>query len=416
MKKQLHQLYKVITIIIIIILIVPSLFTQSTRAGLTDDLEKQINEKQSQIKELEKKVAELKNSIKDKQQQQTTLKKQIGLLEGQIAELESEIQLIREKINTANLEIQKLNAEISQKENDISAQKEYLTMAIRTINEYDQETPFEMVLKNSSFSDFLNQIQYIETLQEAVQDNLISIKNLKTELEGSRQQQEEFRGKLQVLNIELTGKNLALGFQKDDKEDLLTTTKNQEKKYQTQLQELQRMRQEIQKEIYSLEDKLRLAIDPSSIPKAKRGLLEWPLKNGLTQGYGPTSETGFINNVYSFHNGIDIGASIGDPVRAAYDGTINGVGNDGKYAYGKWVTINHHNGLVTLYGHLSSQKVSNGQKVKRGEVIGYAGSTGFSTGPHLHFTVYAANTFKIESRWYGLLPMGGSINPMNYLE
>ena len=158
-----------------------------------------------------------------------------------------------------------------------------------------------------------------------------------------------------------------------------------------------------------------MTIDPNSIPSARKGLFEWPTIGSITQIYGPTSVTGFVNNVYNFHNGIDIEADTGDPVKAAMDGIVKAKGDNGKYAYGKWLAIDHQNGLITLYAHFSAYAVSVGQRVKAGQVIGYAGSTGFSTGSHLHFTVYATNTFSVESRWFGLLPLGGSINPMNYL-
>jgi len=385
-------------------------------AGLTDDLQKDIDAKKNQIQELEKQVASLRENIKGTQSQQTTLKKQVAMLEGEIKRLETEIRLTQAKISAANLEIQNLDIRIGEAQDKLTVNKTYLASAIRTIAELDQEEPIEIILKNDNFSDIFNQMQYIETLQETVQQHLKDIRALKDQLAEEKSKQEEFKSSLQDLNEELRGKNLVLAFQKDDKQDLLVETKNQEKKYQSQLTELQKKQQEIQKEIFQLEDKLRIAINPNSIPGINKGLFDWPLKSYITQTYGPTSQTGFINNVYNFHNGIDIGTPAGEPIKAVYGGTISGVGSDGKYAYGKWIAINHHNGLTTLYGHLSVQKVVAGQTIKRGEVIGYSGNTGYSTGPHLHFTVYATDTFEIESRWYGALPVGGSINPMNYLE
>jgi len=287
---------------------------------------------------------------------------------------------------------------------------------VRVINEYDQKAPVEIILENDSFSDLLNQLEYAENLQGSIQEKLAGIKTLKIQLSDAAEQQQAYKNNLELLNEQLTGKNLALNSQEEDKQDLLVTTKNQERKYQSQLQTVQQQQKEIEKEIYTLEDRLRMTIDPNSIPPAQKGILNWPVNNVITQTYGPTSQTGFVNDVYSFHNGIDLRAAIGTPIRAAADGIISGVGDDGKYAYGKWITINHQNGLTTLYGHFSVQKVSVGKQVKRGEIIGYSGNTGFTTGPHLHFTVYATNTFRIESRWYGLLPAGGSINPLNYLE
>jgi len=381
-----------------------------------DELEQQIKAKQDLIQELEKKVSALKESIKYQQSTQSTLKKQISNMEAEIQQLTLEIRLTQTKINETDLQIEKLGNSITQLEGDISSHREYLASAIRAFNEYDRETPFEIILKNENFSDFFDQMEYMENLQKNIQEKLIIIKSLKEQTGAEKQKQENFMDSLESLNQDLKGKTLVLNFQKGDKQDLLTATKNQEKIYQAQLKELRKQQEGIQKEIYSLEDKLRIAIDPNSIPAGKKGLLSWPIKNTITQNYGPTSVTGFINNVYNFHNGIDVRASIGAQVKAAYDGVVSGVGNNEKYAYGKWITINHQNGLTTLYGHLSLQKVSVGQKISRGEVIGYSGNTGYSTGPHLHFSVYATNTFKIESRWFGALPIGGSLNPLNYLD
>ena len=86
------------------------------------------------------------------------------------------------------------------------------------------------------------------------------------------------------------------------------------------------------------------------------------------------------------------------------------------YAYGKWIAIEHDNGLITMYAHLSVKAVSVGQTIDGGEVVGYMGSTGYSTGSHLHFVVYAPQTFTTKpSKLAGILPIGATLNPFNYL-
>jgi murein DD-endopeptidase MepM/ murein hydrolase activator NlpD len=261
----------------------------------------------------------------------------------------------------------------------------------------------------------LNEVESVQNLQTGIQAKLDNIQELKKEMEDSKTEAQNQQDQLQQLHDQLSGQNTVLNNQTNAKNDLLSQTKNQEKKYQQILTDLQKQQQQIAKDINALEDKLRLTIDPNSIPGYRSGVLAWPLKGAINQGYGPTSQTGFINDAYNFHNGIDIDANIGDPIKSAGDGVVKAIGNDGKYAYGKWVAIDHQNGLITLYGHFSAYAVSVGQKVKAGQVIGYIGMTGFTTGPHLHFTVYAANTFSVQDKWYGLLPLGGSINPMSYL-
>ena len=120
------------------------------------------------------------------------------------------------------------------------------------------------------------------------------------------------------------------------------------------------------------------------------------------------------------HNGVDIGKAFGAEIVSASDGVVVNAGNQDRYcprgAYGKYVVIKHNNGLTTLYGHLASYIIEEGEPVKRGDVIGYMGKTGWATGPHLHFTVYGTNTYRLtQSVSCGLMPVGGDIDPQKYL-
>ncbi len=413
------QNYKIVVCLLIATAILLPYFVV---AADIDDLRKQIDSKQGEIQQLEKQIAAYKEQIKNQKSTASTLSKQISNMEAQIKKLQAEIQLTQTKISAASLKIEELKIDINARNIEIQKQKDNLSETIRAINDFDQETSIGLVLKNENFSDFLNQVQFIESLQQSLQAKLEEIKILKKELEDKKNDFEEQKSALENFRNDLSGKNLVLASQKDDKEDLLTQTKNQEKKYQAILSDLQKKRDQIDKEIFQIEEKLRLAIDPNSIPAAKKGLLVWPLKNDLTQGFG-CIENKFAVRSYpdcnggkgGFHNGIDIGADVGDPVAVALDGTVAGIGNLGKYAYGKWIAVRHENGLTSMYAHLSVQSVSIGQKIKAGQVIGYAGSTGYSTGPHLHFTVYASTTFTIEQKSYGPLPVGGPVNPLSYL-
>ncbi|MEK7627221.1 MAG: peptidoglycan DD-metalloendopeptidase family protein, partial [Patescibacteria group bacterium] len=212
----------------------------------------------------------------------------------------------------------------------------------------------------------------------------------------------------------LAQKNI-LTNQQNEKERILSITKGEQKKYEKLLADTEEKTRAIQKEIFELEDKLRFTIDQSKIPSPRSGILAKPTMDQISQKYGPTNETGFINDFYNFHNGIDIKSGLGTPIKAARNGMIKATGDNGQYAYGKWIAIEHDNGLTTLYAHLSLVSVGIGDKVEQGEIIGYTGKTGWSTGPHLHFGVYATHTFQIINKWFGPLPMGGHLNPLDYL-
>ena len=169
---------------------------------------------------------------------------------------------------------------------------------------------------------------------------------------------------------------------------------------------------------------LRTKIDPSLLPPLKPGVLGAPIavadaRSAMTQGYGATS---FAKNGYrgKWHNGVDFGVPIGTSVLASEEGTVVAIGNQDSYcnkgAYGKFIVIRHANNLTTLYAHLSRQVVQKGDVVKRGQLIGYSGRTGYATGPHLHFTVFAGPTFYMgPSRVCGQMPYGGDLNPLGYL-
>ncbi|MBR6824949.1 MAG: M23 family metallopeptidase, partial [Oscillospiraceae bacterium] len=136
----------------------------------------------------------------------------------------------------------------------------------------------------------------------------------------------------------------------------------------------------------------------SSNPPASGESFCFPLQycTMLTSSYGYRVHP--ITGNYSFHNGVDLAAGQGTPIYATKSGTVSTATYN--YAYGYYVVVNHLDGYSSLYGHMTHYTVSEGDYVERGEIIGYVGSTGYSTGPHLHFTIY-----------YN----GSTVNPMNYI-
>ncbi len=187
----------------------------------------------------------------------------------------------------------------------------------------------------------------------------------------------------------------------------------------------------------SLESKLK-SVGTASIPRTGTGILAWPTRaHTITQYFGKTAfaASGAYNG--AGHNGIDIGIPTGTPIYAALAGTVMGTGNTdaipGCYSFGKWVAIKHANGLATVYAHLSQINVSKGQTLDTGDAIGFSGMTGYATGPHLHFGVYAVGTADAPGIQITTLsaargatspcanatmpvaPLNAYLNPMSYL-
>jgi len=229
--------------------------------------------------------------------------------------------------------------------------------------------------------------------------------------------------------------------------DLLKKTKNKADNYRKLLKARLAKKEAFEKELTEMESQLKVAINPSSIPPTGSGVLLWPFSNEymqncksyktalgnincITQYFGNTKFATKNPQIYNGggHTGLDFRAFFGTPIRAASTGIVEGVGNTdrikGCYSYGKWILLRHKNGLSTLYAHLSKIKVDTGESVSLGEVIGYSGQTGYATGPHLHFTVYATQGVKItkftrsincKNAYIPIANKKAYLNPLSYL-
>jgi murein DD-endopeptidase MepM/ murein hydrolase activator NlpD len=387
----------------------------SQSSALIEELKQQISGKEEEIKKLEEQAAAYKKELESAQSQKNTLKNQISLIEGRVKKLQNDISITSVRIDSASLKIDELSLDISEKQNEIDKKKDSIASTMQALYEYDQASLMEVLLTKTTLSDLMDQIHYLESLQNEVYKNLLAYQELKRGLEDKKSEAEIQRGELYSLHNQLSGQKQIVAKEKEEKSYLLNQTKGQEKQYQSLLDDTLKKQQEIQQSIYELEDKLQLAYDPNSLPQSRSGVLEWPIGGVLTQKYGYTA---YSKKLYSsgFHNGVDISASYGEPIKAALNGTIAAIGNCGRYAYGKWIAVKHDNALTTLYGHMSGYGAFKvGDKVKTGDIIGYEGSTGYSTGAHVHFGVYVSQTFRVESMWYGLLPIGAHLDPMKYL-
>lgn len=384
--------------------------------GEIDELKQQIEERGEEIKILKDTEGKYKTAASQAHEASETLTELITDYNRQIRNVEDGIYIKQKEIAAVTLEIRRTELEILAKEENIKRIHAYISAVLQEIYENSDEQITEMMFKYDDFSEFFDQVEYRSSLQGELKTQLDTIEQTKHKLEEEKEELNNEREELKALKSDLENQSTILDNQRSEKKNLLDDTKSEEWRYKELLKTVREKQEAIKREIFELEDKLRQAIDKASIPVARAGVLNWPAENKLSQGYGCT-QFAKTSKAYPacFHNGVDIAAPLGTPVKSARKGKVIAVQN-APYAYGKWIAIEHDNGLVTLYAHLSLQSVSVGQEVQWGEVIGYMGSTGYSTGSHLHFTVYAPNTFTTQaSTISGILPIGATINPFDYL-
>lgn len=378
-----------------------SVFT--LQADTVTDLRNKIAERNTAIAGLEKEIADYQKQIEATGKETKTLQSTIKNIDLEQKKLSAEIQLTASKITAVNLRLEELGDAIGIKQNRIDESRDALAETIRGLADVEKKTLIEALLSGATLSAIWGVADDLERFQREVQTDLTKTKELKADLEHTQTETETNRKKLVSLRADLADKNQLLSQNKKAKSALLTATKSKETEYRKILAERVARRDAFEKELLQFESELRFAIDPSRLPSAGSGVLKWPLDSiKITQEFGDTAFARSGAYKGSGHNGVDFKASTGTRVLATLSGVVKGVGDTDAVcpgaSYGRWVFIEHGNGLSTLYAHLSLIKVSEGQSVSTGEVIGYSGETGYATGPHLHFTVYATQGVRIMSR------------------
>ena len=389
-----------------------------------DDLRAKIVGREDEIKKLEAEIAQYQTALDSQSTQSKTLKTEITKLETQIKKINTDVKLTEKQIQRTELRLEELDIEIGEKKSALDTEKDVLGALVRSLSEEDEISIVEVLAGYNTLSGFFEKREATETMQEQLGQSLISLRKnkemLETEAERKKQEEEELLSQRKNLN----GRRIVQETINQSKSRLLLESKNQETKYQKLLREREERRALIQKELTAIEDELRRSIDQSLLPSKRAGVLGWPIENPkVTQGFGFTEfATTQGSDVYKGqgHNGIDFRAAIGARILASESGVVKDFGNTDTVchggSYGRWIIVQHQNNLSTLYSHLSGISVTRGQQVKRGELIGFAGDTGYVTGPHLHFTVYASNTYRLaKTKNCGFVPAGGYINPLEYL-
>jgi murein DD-endopeptidase MepM/ murein hydrolase activator NlpD len=372
----------------------------NTLSQSADDIKSKIEEQGDKIKQLEEEIKVYEKQIQTTSGEAKNLQNAIKVLDTNQKKVSTEIQKTETTINRTNLTINKLLDDVDVLEEKIDNNTLAIAQILKSMYQSEQYSLIENILANKSIADVMDNYESIREFQTSVRERTDELSKNKTVLEETKNQKEKEKGKLLSLKSELGDQKIILDNNKKEKGSLLSETKNKEAEYKKMLAEKQAQKEAFEKQLFEYESQLKRIVDPNSFPSAQSGVINWPLDNiFITQYFGKTKDA---KRLYSSgtHNGIDFRASRGTPVKSVLEGVVKGVGNTdsqkGCYSYGKWVLIEHPNGLSSMYAHLDLIKVAPGEQVGSGSVIGYSGQTGYATGPHLHFTLYASQGVEIE--------------------
>jgi murein DD-endopeptidase MepM/ murein hydrolase activator NlpD len=401
---------------------------------------------------------ELAGILKENSDRQNKLISDLGANQQLIDDTNGRLQATEQQIGYTQNKLDELAQEIEQIRQDQAATQKQLDVFLRATYKEQRRSLLEYLLDSLSFGDFLVRVGNLQSVAEQ-QDHLLTLLNTEQQqLQDAQDQQQAQMAMLQDLQAAQQAEKQTLDLQRQNFNDLLeqarveaqeaddrlgareaevqglidrkqgemeanqqllqqlkdaqvqlsstitnqsdalTKAQQQEQSARTQLDQLEREAEGISAVIAQAEAK--------NPPKTyASGKLAWPLQGTMEQGFGPSPYAFEPPITYQgvrykhFHTGIDIAAAYGTPIRAAADGQVLAT-NFSSYGYGLHVIIAHSPTVATLYAHMSKLAVTQGQVVHQGQIIGYEGSTGNSTGPHLHFEVRINGNF---------------VNPLGYL-
>ena len=382
----------------VVVLYVSSVFVRQNYAASLEDEKKKQQEIQKELKDTKKYLKELEKLKGDTEAY-------IKELDVRLNELTDNIYKLEDSVKLKQSEIEAIKVDIVEAKEEISAQYEAMKLRIQYMYENGQSSYIDMIFGSDNMAELLTRAEYLSQITAYDREQLVKYQQAKIALEEKEKTLVAEEAELETLLAEakeehkateelLVAKQSAMrGFDSQISEEAAAAKELQEelnaqKAIVAELEEIERKRKE-EAEKNQNKDKLTF----------KGGTMKWPLPgySRISSNFGYRSNP-FGGSGREYHNGIDIPAPRGTKIVAAYDGEI-------AWSYysssaGNWIGIDHGDGYYTIYMHMSKRLVSEGQTVKKGEVIGLVGTTGRSTGNHLHF---------------GIRKNGDYINPLDWV-
>lgn len=424
--KLYREYKKQFNFILVVLFFLFSTFPFYSYAQTAEDLQTKINQKDADIAILEKEIASYQSELDTIGKQKNSLSSAIMQLDITRKKLVADINVTQKKIDKTNLKIQNLSSDINTKQHTINNNTEAISQLIKQTNELENGNLLESILSNESIGAVWNDIDHMIDVHESIRADIVKLKKVKGELEDKKQVNINQKNELTTLKSSLKDQQNIVIQNTNEKNRLLKETKNNEANYQKLLKTQMAKKEAFEKELRNYEAQLKFILDPSKLPNG--GVLSWPLERiYVTQEFG--AKTGPHRTYASGHSGTDFRARTPQPVMSMADGIVKGVGDTDLscpgVSFGRFVFIEYNNGLSSTFGHLSLIKVYEGQRVSRGEVVGYTGGTGRVTGPHLHVSLYASSAVSVQTipskscpgriLKQPVAPIAGYLDPMYYL-
>lgn len=350
-----------------------------------EDLTNQLDSIQQQVNQ--------QNAIKsDAETVIGSVSEQLRQIEGQLRQATTELNTITEQRVAVENDITLNERQLAEAQKRLEGREAVFYKRVRDIYINGRLSYLDVVIGSKDFSDFANRLEVLKRIIDSDINLISEIKKERAQIEAHKKKLEEDRAKLVELEKAALAKQAEIEQKKAERNVVLQKAQNDRAVAMQAIEELNASSAQISAMLKERQA-ARAAAAAAAAQSAGQGSsytwvqgtgqLGWPVSGEITSPYGYRVHPIWGTTIY--HSGIDIGVDEGTPVHAADSGVIVWSGWMGGYGYA--VVIDHGNGLSTLYGHNSELAVDEGKSVSKGQVVAYAGSTGNSTGPHVHFEV-----------------------------
>lgn len=357
-----------------------------------------LSDAQDEKKQLQSNLSAAQAMKKELENAKTALTGDVVELDSQMSEVSNDLLEVQNLLDTKEAELEKTTKELAQAKIDVEKQYEDMKLRIKFMYENGTMSYIQILLSSGSFSELLNKAEYIEQVSEydrnmlqTYQDNRDKITRLEKDLKDQKEVLEQVKGDVEAKQTEMAG---LISDKQTEIEGYESDIQNKEeaiKEYEAMIAEQDSTIKALEASVAAAKAKrTQMTVSDNSTNAADQlhyggGAFVWPAPSytRISDDYGYRTHP--ILGIQKFHSGVDMAAPSGSSILAAADGTV--VAATYNATMGNYVMIDHGNGLYTIYMHASALYVSSGQSVSAGSTIAAVGSTGRSTGAHLHFSV-----------------------------
>ena len=354
--------------------------------GECNTVNQKIESENKRLEQIVNQIETVKNEINNLEKKENGYLESLHKIETLLVETQAELKKIEKDLQITENDLKSTEEEYICLEADLKKKVSYLENRLREIYKHHRINYLVVLFESKNISDFLNRYKFISNILSFDAKIINDIREKSQNLEEKKTSLENRKEVLRLLKKEVDKEKENVAYSIEAKKSIIHKIDSQKEAYLKSLKELEQSSGEIKNIIEKMyQEEVKSEKVDKIVPtlKAKKGILALPLQGKIISNFGRQKNTEF--NTFTFNSGIDISTPMGEVIRAAgageviYTGWIKG--------YGQIIIINHGGRISTLYAHLAKTIVKNGEKVKKGQIIGQVGDTGGVSSPRLHFEV-----------------------------